>query len=61
MNKQRCQINIGTSGYSYDEWIAAGVYPPGTRSADMLPLYAQRFPTTELKLYLVPDAKSGDD
>ena len=58
MNKQRCQINIGTSGYSYDEWIAAGVYPPGTRSADMLPLYAQRFSTTELNYtwYQMPRA-----
>jgi uncharacterized protein YecE (DUF72 family) len=39
---------VGTSGYSYTEWIEAGFYPPGTRAAGMLALYAQRFPVAEL-------------
>ncbi len=58
MDRQTCHLRIGTSGYSYDEWIAAGVYPPGTRSSDMLPFYAERFPTTELNYtwYQMPRA-----
>jgi uncharacterized protein YecE (DUF72 family) len=38
---------VGTSGYSYPEWIEAGIYPPGTKSGQMLPLYAREFPITE--------------
>jgi uncharacterized protein YecE (DUF72 family) len=43
-----CPIWIGTSGYSYTEWVDAGFYPAGTGAGAMLPLYAQRFPVTEL-------------
>lgn len=39
---------VGASGYSYTEWVEAGFYPPGTQPGRMLPLYAQRFPVTEL-------------
>jgi uncharacterized protein YecE (DUF72 family) len=39
---------VGTSGYSYPEWVEAGIYPPGTKAGKMLPLYAQQFPVTEL-------------
>lgn len=39
---------VGTSGYSYPEWVEAGIYPPGTKAGQMLPLYAQKFPVTEL-------------
>ena len=46
--KSLCRLRVGTSGYSYTEWINAGFYPPGTRSGQMLPLYAQTFPVTEL-------------
>ena len=62
MNTKKCQLNIGTSGYSYDEWITAGVYPQGTRAADMLPFYAQRFSTTELNYtwYQMPRAVAID-
>lgn len=40
-------ILIGTSGYSYTEWVGP-VYPEGTRQKDYLPLYAQEFATVEL-------------
>ncbi|MDD2603403.1 MAG: DUF72 domain-containing protein [Desulfobacteraceae bacterium] len=53
-----CRIRIGTSGYSYAEWTAAGFYPPGTGSQRMLPLYTQRFGVTELNYtwYQMPKA-----
>jgi uncharacterized protein YecE (DUF72 family) len=41
------RVLIGTSGYSYADWVGP-VYPPGTRLSDYLPLYAQRFSLTEL-------------
>lgn len=41
-------IFVGTSGYSYLEWVESGFYPEGTKSAKMLPLYSQRFRITEL-------------
>ncbi|MFZ5571153.1 MAG: DUF72 domain-containing protein [Thermodesulfobacteriota bacterium] len=42
------RLYVGTSGYAYTEWVEAGFYPPGTSSNRMLPLYARRFPATEL-------------
>ena len=59
---ENCHLRIGTSGYSYAEWVDAGVYPPGTRSADMLPLYARRFSSTELNYtwYQMPRAPAID-
>jgi len=53
-----CRFWVGTSGYSYAEWAEAGFYPPGTKSADMLPVYAQSFPITELNFtwYQMPKA-----
>ncbi len=46
--KHNCQLWVGTSGYSYAEWTDAGFYPSGTKSGQMLPLYAQHFSVTEL-------------
>ncbi|HIP38523.1 MAG TPA: DUF72 domain-containing protein [Desulfocapsa sulfexigens] len=43
-----CPVLIGTSGYSYTEWVDSGFYPQGTRTPDMLPLYACSFPIVEL-------------
>lgn len=40
-------INIGTSGWSYPSW-RPGFYPAGTRPADFLRVYAERFNTVEL-------------
>jgi uncharacterized protein YecE (DUF72 family) len=51
---------VGTSGYSYPEWVDAGIYPPGTKAGQMLPLYAQAFPVTELNYtwYQMPRAEA---
>ncbi len=43
-----CPLFVGTSGYSYTEWVKAGFYPEGTPSGRMLSFYAQKFPVTEL-------------
>jgi uncharacterized protein YecE (DUF72 family) len=53
-----CPILVGTSGYSYAEWIDAGFYPPGTQTAAMLGFYARRFGITELNFtwYQMPKA-----
>lgn len=45
---RRCRIEIGTSGYSYTEWVDCGFYPPGTKAAEMLPLYGRQFSVVEL-------------
>lgn len=49
---------VGTSGYSYGEWIDAGFYPEGTHSSNMLDLYTQVFHATELNYtwYQMPKA-----
>lgn len=51
-------LRVGTSGYSYPEWIAAGFYPPGMNSARMLRLYATKFSAVELNYtwYQLPKA-----
>jgi uncharacterized protein YecE (DUF72 family) len=48
VSPEPARILVGTSGYSYTEWVEAGFYPPGTQPGRMLHLYAQRFPITEL-------------
>ncbi|NCC13077.1 MAG: DUF72 domain-containing protein [Spirochaetia bacterium] len=50
-------ILIGTSGYSYTEWVGP-VYPQGTKSEEYLALYAHLFPTVELNFsyYRMPEA-----
>lgn len=40
-------IYVGTSGYSYDDWIG-GFYDKGIRRSDMLQEYAQRFGFVEI-------------
>ena len=54
-----CRLLVGTSGFSYTEWVK-GFYPEGTKSAGMLPLYAQHFSITELNYtwYQMPKAES---
>ncbi|MFH1153652.1 MAG: DUF72 domain-containing protein [Pseudomonadota bacterium] len=54
----RCDLFIGTSGYSYSEWLDAGFYPQGTPAKDMLPLYARQFRALELNYtwYQMPKA-----
>jgi len=41
------EILIGTSGYSYNEWVGP-VYPEGTKRKDYLSYYSGLFPTVEL-------------
>jgi uncharacterized protein YecE (DUF72 family) len=43
----RPRILVGTSGYSYEDWIGP-VYPPGTKRQDFLSLYSRQFPVVEL-------------
>jgi len=43
-----CRVLTGTSGYSYQEWVDSGFYPPGTRTAAMLGLYGRSFSVVEL-------------
>ncbi len=52
------EILIATSGYSYADWVGP-VYPAGTDKRDFLPLYARRFPFTELNFthYREPTAE----
>jgi uncharacterized protein YecE (DUF72 family) len=52
------RIWIGTSGYSYPDWVG-GFYPPGTRTNRMLTHYVQHFPVVELNFtfYRPPTAE----
>jgi uncharacterized protein YecE (DUF72 family) len=51
------RILVGTSGYSYTEWVGP-LYPEGTRSEDFLGLYSRVFSTVELNFsyYKMPTA-----
>ena len=53
-----CRLWVGTSGYSYTEWIAAGFYAPDAKPGTMLSHYARHFPVTELNFtwYQMPKA-----
>ncbi len=55
-------VQVGTSGYSYPEWVDAGFYPSGTRPGSMLSLYTQRFSVAELNYtwYQMPKAPAID-
>jgi uncharacterized protein YecE (DUF72 family) len=59
-SQKRNNLWVGTSGYSYPEWIEAGIYPPGTKTGQMLTLYAREFPVTELNYtwYQMPRAEA---
>jgi uncharacterized protein YecE (DUF72 family) len=48
-------ILLGTQGWNYPDWVGP-FYPPGTRVADMLKLYARAFGTVEVDstFYAVP-------
>jgi len=52
-------ILLGTSGYSYPDWVGP-VYPPGTPEKDFLAHYAKLFPLTELNFsyYRQPEART---
>ncbi len=48
MQVKGCELAIGTSGFSYPEWIDSGFYPEKTKSGHMLKLYSQAFSVVEL-------------
>ncbi len=50
-------IRIGTSGYSYDDWVGP-FYPANLKKSDWLEFYARHFDTTELNFsyYRQPEA-----
>ncbi len=52
-------IKIGTSGFSYADWIGP-VYPPELPERERLSFYAQQFSTVEINMtyYRVPDART---
>ena len=41
------KVVVGTSGYSFADWVGP-FYPPGTRQKDMFALYAAHFQAVEL-------------
>jgi uncharacterized protein YecE (DUF72 family) len=53
-------LYVGTSGFSYAEWVDAGFYPSGTKSGKMLQRYARCFLITELNYtwYQMPKAEA---
>jgi uncharacterized protein YecE (DUF72 family) len=48
------EARVGTSGFSYREWVGS-VYPPGLTQQQMLALYASQLTTVEIQSRL-PDA-----
>jgi uncharacterized protein YecE (DUF72 family) len=52
-------IWVGTSGYNYPEWKGS-FYPQKLPAAQMLPYYAERFPTVEINntFYRMPTEKA---
>ena len=51
-------IFVGTSGYSFDDWLGR-FYPPGIPRGQMLNYYVQRFPAVEINstYYRLPHPK----
>jgi uncharacterized protein YecE (DUF72 family) len=46
-NNRAMQLWVGTSGYSYPDWVG-GFYPAGTSSQKMFTHYVRQFPLVEL-------------
>ncbi len=53
------ELYLGTGGYSNDDWLGL-LYPPGTKPADFLEIYAQHFNAVELNasFYAIPGVKA---
>lgn len=51
------KLLIGTSGYSYDDWVGV-LYPEGTKKSEYLSMYSQEFNVAELNFsyYRMPEA-----
>ena len=52
-------IRLGTSGFSYDDWVGA-FYPPGLPKREWLAYYAREFDTVELNVtyYRIPERRT---
>jgi len=52
-------ILVGTSGFSYSDWVGV-FYPPGMDRGNMLPFYAHHFPLVELDFtyYQMPNERT---
>jgi len=59
MDDRKSKFIVGTSGYSFPDWVGT-FYAPNTRSVDMFDCYVQRFSTVELNFtyYRVPAAST---
>ncbi len=57
--EEKKKVLIGTSGYSYEDWIGP-FYPEGTDKKDFLSYYASQFPVVELNFsyYAQPAAST---
>jgi len=55
MDSGQAKIVIGTSGYSFDDWVG-NFYPPGIRKGDMLREYCKHFAAVEVNstYYRIP-------
>ena len=53
------RVLVGTSGYSYADWVGP-VYPAGTPQKDFLSLYSAQFPVVELNFsyYQQPNVRT---
>ncbi len=53
------ELYLGTGGYANDDWIGL-LYPPGTKPATYLEVYAQHFNAVELNasFYAIPGVKA---
>jgi len=58
-NRMSAKVYLGTSGYSYDDWVGP-FYPHGTAKSAFLEYYATRFSMVELNFtyYRQPEAKT---
>ncbi len=52
-------VTVGTSGYSYDDWVGP-FYPPGLSKSKFLDYYAQHFAAVEVNYtyYRMPNART---
>lgn len=59
MSASAPSIRIGTSGYSFADWVGP-FYPPGTRSGDFLEYYATQFACVEVNAtyYRIPPPRT---
>lgn len=62
------RIIVGCQGWNYDDWVTpasgeAVFYPRGTRSSEMLEVYARVFSTVEVDstFYAIPSARTIDN